>query len=317
MTLPVIVVGGFLGAGKTTLLAHWLRGAGGRRLAVLVNDFGELAIDAALVRAAGADAIELTNGCVCCSIGDELGAALDRVAATASAFDAVVVESSGVADPWRIAQYPLADRRFALQSVVVLVDAAALPAQAADPLLADTLERGVAHADVLLLNKVDLASDADRAAARDWSARHAPRSPVVEVAQAAWPLAALADVGHEAKGGWPTSMVDHGARYESWGVAPDGEYDADALRAWAAEAGGEGSGVVRIKGLLPTGGGRWVVLQLAGRRATLRPASPPPRGAMIVAIGLRGQWQPDALARALRHCRSTTPRAARRHESPT
>ena len=155
--LPFTVIGGFLGAGKTTLLNHWLRHADGQRLAVLVNDFGALNIDAGLIKAHSGDTIALTNGCVCCQIGDDLSMALIGVLQQRERFDAVVVEASGVSDPWRIAQLGLADPALALDGVIVVVDAAALPGQAADPLLADTLQRQVARADLVIVNKTDLA----------------------------------------------------------------------------------------------------------------------------------------------------------------
>lgn len=97
--LPFTVIGGFLGAGKTTLLNHWLRHADGQRLAVLVNDFGALNIDAGLIKAHSGDTIALTNGCVCCQIGDDLSMALIGVLQQRERFDAVVVEASGVSDP--------------------------------------------------------------------------------------------------------------------------------------------------------------------------------------------------------------------------
>ena len=102
--LPLTVIGGFLGAGKTTLLNRWLREANGQRLAVLVNDFGALNIDAELIAANTGETIALSNGCVCCQIGDDLSGALIRVLESADRFDAVVIEASGVSDPWRIAQ---------------------------------------------------------------------------------------------------------------------------------------------------------------------------------------------------------------------
>jgi len=97
--LPLTVIGGFLGAGKTTLLNRWLRNAGGQRLAVLVNDFGALNIDAELIAANTGETIALSNGCVCCQIGDDLSGALIRVLESAERFDAVVIEASGVSDP--------------------------------------------------------------------------------------------------------------------------------------------------------------------------------------------------------------------------
>ncbi|MFP5406389.1 MAG: CobW family GTP-binding protein, partial [Gammaproteobacteria bacterium] len=141
--LPLTVIGGLLGAGKTTLLNHLLAASRGRRIAVLVNDFGAINIDAALVAESAGDTIALTNGCVCCSIGDDLAGALIELLEANPPFDAVVVEASGVSDPWRIAQIALADSDLALEGVIVLVDASTLAEQARDPLLTDSLQRQV------------------------------------------------------------------------------------------------------------------------------------------------------------------------------
>ncbi|HNB43617.1 MAG TPA: GTP-binding protein, partial [Burkholderiaceae bacterium] len=153
--IPLTVIGGFLGAGKTTLVNRLLAEAGGRRIAVLVNDFGALDIDAALVANSAGDTVALSNGCVCCSIGDDLAAALLRVLEASPRFDAVVIEASGVSDPWRIAQIGLAEPALELGGVVVLVDASAALGQSRDPLLADTLLRQLHAADLLVLNKID------------------------------------------------------------------------------------------------------------------------------------------------------------------
>jgi len=152
---------------------RWLQAAAGQRIAVLVNDFGAINLDAALVASTGADTIALRNGCVCCSIGDNLGAALDAVLARQPPVQAVVVEASGVGDPWRIAQYALADARLQLAGVLLLVNGAALAGQLADPLLADSITRPLAHADLVVLNKADLAGTADLAAAHAWVAADA------------------------------------------------------------------------------------------------------------------------------------------------
>ena len=154
--LPLTIVGGFLGAGKTTLIQRLLRQAGGRRIAVLVNDFGKLNIDARLIAQAGADTIELTNGCVCCSIGDDLNGALIQLEARASEFDHVVIEASGVSDPWKIAQIGLLNAGYRLDGVVVVVDASTVLELLDNPRYDDTLLRQCRHADLLLLNQIDL-----------------------------------------------------------------------------------------------------------------------------------------------------------------
>jgi len=324
--IPFTVIGGFLGAGKTTLLRHWLTlddgpsgsgsGASGRRIAVLVNDFGELNLDAALIAQAGGGAIALSNGCVCCSIGDDLGNALIQLLDAWPPFDAVVVEASGVSDPWRIAQYALADPRLVLDGVTVLVDAAAVASQALDPLLADTLSRPLAHADLIVLNKVDQADAPTLAAAQAWLARHAPPGvPQLQTVQAQVPRALLGAALYQPKGwggdkrggegrggGLPGHpAVAHDQRFESWAVQPEGTYDAARLRAWLQAL---PPSVLRLKALLPLADGRWAEGHWAGRHASLRLGVPPPDdGAALVAIGLAEQLPCRALATGLDACR--------------
>ena len=105
VSIPVTVIGGYLGSGKTTLLNALLRGDHGRRLAVLVNDFGSINIDADLITAHGGDTISLANGCICCSLQDNLGATLYDLATRSDPPDQIVIEASGVADPGRIGHY--------------------------------------------------------------------------------------------------------------------------------------------------------------------------------------------------------------------
>ena len=319
--IPFTVIGGFLGAGKTTLLQRWLLAAAGRRIAVLVNDFGAINLDAALVAQAGADTIALSNGCVCCSIGDDLSAALLRLLATQPPFDAVVVEASGVSDPWRIAQYALAEPRLALHGVLVLVDAAGLAANLADPLLADTLQRPLAHADLVVLNHADRASSADLAAALAWvaqdaAARHAAAAPVITTQRAALPVHLLFSlleqpIHHARGGGWLAvgqapglaAPPAHDTRFEAWQPQPAGCFDEARLRAWLRAL---PVGVLRLKGWLLLAGGGWAELQFAGRHGTLRrlPANQPApaSGAAIVAIGLAGQVPVTTLTCGLQHC---------------
>lgn len=300
--LPLTVVGGFLGAGKTSLLNHWLRNCRGQRMAVLVNDFGALNIDAGLIAATHGDTVALTNGCVCCQIGDELTQALLQLTAAARAFDAVLIEASGVSDPWRIAQIAMAAPQFSLEGVVVLVDASAAAQQARDPLLADTLERQLKSADLVLLNKTDLASAAALGAARAWVAASACGTACIETRQAALPPAppwGPAQAGAAHGGHDQHASPEHGALFQSWSAQPQAVIPAAALRAWLRAA---PPGLLRLKGLLRTGPGlggeaEWSELQFAGRHSSLRRAPAPAANAHsgVVAIGLRGQLPEAAL----------------------
>ena len=121
--LPVTVVGGYLGAGKTTLVNSLLRQADGRRLAVMVNEFGALPIDASLVEAADDRIVSLTGGCVCCSYGEDLVSSLVMLAALEPRPDHVLLEASGVAFPGAIAGTVGLLQDFALDGAVVLADA--------------------------------------------------------------------------------------------------------------------------------------------------------------------------------------------------
>ncbi len=306
--LPLLVVGGFLGAGKTTLINHWLTGTGkpALRLAVLVNDFGAINIDATSIASRGGDVIALTNGCVCCSIGDDLSGALVRVLDADVPVDAIVVEASGVSDPWRIAQIALAEPQLSLAGVVVLVDASVAAQQSRDPLLADTLVRQLKSADLVVLNKTDLADDAAARMACDWVKEHAPSTPCIAAAAPMVPLVELLEDRPElprpktsiAESAPGESTHLHSNEFESWSTRPHHAFDMDALR---ERLGRMPAGVLRLKGFVRSDKGvRWE-LQFAGRRLSLRkaPSSDEDEDEVgVVAIGLHGQL-PRAAVEAL------------------
>lgn len=313
--LPLTVIGGFLGAGKTTLLNAWLRQAQGQRIAVLVNDFGALNIDAELISAASGDTIALSNGCVCCQIGDDLSRALLQILASGTPFDAIVVEASGVSDPWRIAQLGLADPGLSLGGVIVLVDTAAVLGHLQDPLLADTMERQLQAADLIVLNKVDTVSADVLGQVRARISATCGKTAQFETTQAQVPIALLgalvlpsgaaafagspahpcgpgcAHPVHTHGGGFPAP--DHGGLFQGWSCQPQRIFSAPALRNWLSDP---PPGLLRLKGVLRTGEVEWTELQFAGKHVSLRRGDAPKSGAAVVAIGLRGRLPMGALA---------------------
>jgi G3E family GTPase len=154
--IPTTVLTGFLGAGKTTLLNRILAEPRAGRIAVIVNEFGDVGIDGQLTTSAAETMIEINNGCVCCKVRGDLIAALGQLLDSRLDFDRVVIETSGLADPAPVIQSFVLDEvlrgRFALDAIVTVVDARHLPMQ----LEHDEAREQIAFADVVLLNKVDL-----------------------------------------------------------------------------------------------------------------------------------------------------------------
>lgn len=151
--LPLTVISGYLGAGKTTLINQLLRRADGRRIMVLVNDFGSINIDADLLESADEDTLSLTNGCVCCTMGADLFMALGDALDRRPRPDFLVIEASGVADPAKIAEAAKAEPDLSYGGVVTVVDGLNYAATSQDPLIGHQVRGQVAVADLLLIAK--------------------------------------------------------------------------------------------------------------------------------------------------------------------
>lgn len=157
--IPVTVLTGYLGAGKTTLLNRILTESHGKRYAVIVNEFGEIGIDNDLIVESDEEIYEMNNGCVCCTVRGDLIRVVEGLMRRPGRFDAIIVETTGLADPAPVAQTFFMDEdvrsKTRLDAVVALVDARHLPARLKDSREA---EDQIAFADVVLLNKTDLVS---------------------------------------------------------------------------------------------------------------------------------------------------------------
>ncbi len=208
---PLTIIAGFLGSGKTCLLNHLLAEAEGRRITALVNDFGALNIDSELIAAQHGNQISLANGCVCCSIGDDLTLALAETMNQTPRPDHIIIEASGVADPSRIAAFAAIDRDLRLDGIVTLVDAPAHSTHATDPHLADIYSRQIAAADLLLINKIDLAEATTLDELGKQLAKARPQTPQIKVQYgAAAPDIVLGPMAIMAMAKHTSTLPDHG-----------------------------------------------------------------------------------------------------------
>ena len=160
--IPVTVLTGYLGAGKTTLLNRVLTENHGKKYAVIVNEFGEIGIDNDLVVGADEEVFEMNNGCICCTVRGDLIRIIGSLLKRRDKFDAILVETTGLADPAPVAQTFFTDedvkRKTKLDSIVTVVDAKHIEQRLAD---SHEAEEQIAFADIVLLNKTDLVSPED------------------------------------------------------------------------------------------------------------------------------------------------------------
>jgi G3E family GTPase len=186
---PVTVLTGYLGAGKTTLLNRILSEDHGKRYAVIVNEFGEVGIDNDLIVGADEEVFEMNNGCVCCTVRGDLIRVLSGLMKRKGGFDAIIVETTGLADPGPVAQTFFVDEdvraRTQLDSVTTVVDAKHLPLR-----LADSKEAAeqIAFADQIILNKTDLVSEAELAKVEAMIRRLNPLAPIHRAQRSNVPL---------------------------------------------------------------------------------------------------------------------------------
>ena len=299
--LPVTVIGGYLGCGKTTLVNHLLRHSDGMRLAVLVNDFGALPIDADLIESQDGDVISLSGGCICCSYGNDLGEALLNLQSADRPIDQVLIESSGVALPGAIGSSLTLLRDFRLHCIAVMVDVETIRQHATDKYLADTIEKQLFDADLILLNKVDLVNKEYYQAVQKWVVTMNSAAHLVSTEQAAVTPAVIldkhwrqsTDEGAESDAinvpEFPRlsgSTPVHGpAVFDSIEFALTQRYRVDVL---AKKLAASISGIVRAKGFVPGPDGTLKTLQIVGSRWTVSNA-PTDATAGLVCIGRTGE----------------------------
>ena len=326
--VPCTIVTGFLGAGKTTLIRHVLANARGRRLAVIVNEFGDVGIDGDILKGCGDAAcpedniVELANGCLCCTVADEFVPALDTILSREPPVEHIVIETSGLALPKPLVQafnWPAIKSRVTVDGVVAVIDGAALAdgkvaadlealtrQRALDPSLdhdnpvEEVFADQVASADLVVLNKRDLidAASLDKArAAIAGSLRRAVR--IVPVADGKVDPAALLGLGVSTEHDIENRSTLHDAEtehdhddFESF-VVPLPEIADPMTLARRVAAVAEAHAVLRVKGFAAVVGKPMrLLMQSVGARVTHQYDQPwsasDPRAGRLVVIGLKG-----------------------------
>ncbi|MFK7753401.1 MAG: GTP-binding protein [Sedimentitalea sp.] len=231
MRLPMTVISGYLGAGKTTLINRLLAEDHGLRLLVLVNDFGAINIDQALIESAGDDTIALSNGCVCCTMGADLFMALGDALDRRPRPDHLIIEASGIADPAAIANAAIAEPDLSYGGIITLVDAGNAPALLADTLIAPQVVQQITAADLVLLTKCDSAPDALCQTLLDHGARTPQIITTAPLADLLFGLTPLprgrTTAPHPAYASWQhdsADIIDRARMGEKLANRPDGLY---------------------------------------------------------------------------------------------
>ncbi len=337
--VPVTVVTGFLGAGKTTLISHLIRNAGGRRLAVVVNEFGTLGVDGAILKSCAIpdcpeeNIVELANGCLCCTVADDFIPTVEALLALTPRPDHILIETSGLALPKPLLKafdWPAIRSRITVDGVIALADAEAVAAGrfAPDPdavraqaqadgaldhdtPLAEVFEDQIACADVILLTKADLAGAEGIAAARAAIAAEAPRAvPMVPVTEGAVDprvilgLAAKAEDDLAARPSHHDGHDDHEHDdFDQMVLDLPEQADLAALAERVAEAARE-MDLLRVKGFVAVAGKPMRgLIQAVGARVRHqfdRPWAPgEARATQLVVIAEQGRLDPAAVRAAL------------------
>lgn len=310
--VPVTILTGFLGAGKTTLLRRVLSDPQGVRFGVLVNDFGAINIDADLILDQTAESISLQNGCVCCSIRDDMVTAIGQLLEREPTPDRILIEASGVSRPLPIAD-ALDDDALALRTVLegifCLIDGEGFGDL--DYAATELAIEQAAGSDMVFLNKADLATEATLAAVEATLVGPIPRLRLLRTTQADVPRGVLFATDRDAARAESPRNNRHNAHdhhdhhaeaFAAWHWSSDVPVDSSRLREAMRQL---PVGILRAKGILRSGDGDRLVLQIVGKRASLvRDADrPAPQISDLVAIGRPDLIDPERLDALFETCR--------------
>jgi len=293
--IPLTIIGGFLGSGKTSLVNHILNNTVNKRVAVLVNDFGEINIDAKLIVSVEGETVSLANGCVCCSIRDDLLKEVLKLFDGDVVPEHIVIETSGVSKPISVAETFLNPATLSLvnvQNMITVLDADLVIDEQAD--YTDLAYSQVAVADLVVINKTDLVSPQRLEAVRKKVADIVPRACILETTFGVVSLdliyddqmsRAMESLREKDKLPTPHHEHHHDQEFATWTFRSDAQWPFDALQRAVEHL---PLGIFRAKGMvrLDLDTDDYGILQVTGRRGWLKLVEPEPNEAEIVTTEL-------------------------------
>lgn len=281
--LPLTVISGYLGAGKTTLINRLLAEPHGMKLLVMVNDFGAINIDAALLEAATDDTLTLSNGCVCCTMGADLFMAIGDVLDRDARPDQMVIEASGIADPARIAQVAQTEPELIYGGIVTVVDGPAFDGLAQDPQIGPQVADQVRVADLVCLSKL---AQEDPAMMLKLNIQSGAEVIDLNKIDEVTPIvlgARAAQVPQQGAGHQP---------YVAWSDATPRQFDHATL---SAKLMARPDGLFRFKGFVGRDEARAWEVHCVGATLSIKPLKEP-RETAVVGIGLAARITLDEIA---------------------
>ncbi|CAB4667641.1 unannotated protein [freshwater metagenome] len=272
--IPVLVIGGYLGAGKTTLINNVLSSAT-QRIAVVVNDFGSVNIDASLIKEKHNDTIELTNGCICCAVGESLADVLFSILDRTELPEVVVIEASGVANPAAVAAFAHIEGFHHLGNVV-LVDATQALETSKDPLVGRTFALQVQAAHLLAITKSDEATDSVISEVRSIVSSLAPSTPLVLTTSATLSSLMMNLAPHA-----DSAVAETHTEFSTTTLSHVSAQDEQQLFAFLQNF---PSSVVRAKGIVELANGNRRLVQKVGSTISISQTELPTTGLVLISL---------------------------------
>ncbi|MBT7950910.1 MAG: GTP-binding protein [Gammaproteobacteria bacterium] len=308
--VPVTIIAGFLGSGKTTLLNHVLTSEHGLKIAVLVNDFGEINIDSQLITNVEGETISLANGCVCCTIRDDLARAVRELVDSGENYEYIITETSGVSEPaaavMGLVMPPDLSAKIQIDAIITVVDAEQVLELEGESLhlAIDQLE----SADIVVINKKDLVDTEKLIEVKKWIQTRSPQARIVDAEYGQVPLPVLINTGvHNPPGARNHDAHIHDKTFSTWHMSENRALVFQAIYEFFKSL---PLSVFRGKGFLNLDEvpDRQVVVQMVGKRVTISKGEKwgeKERSSDIVLIANSDDHDQEKIAEQFKSCLAT------------